>query len=129
METLYSVLGIDKSATEEEIKQAYYRKATEHHPDRGGDAEVMATVNRAATVLLNTELRKKYDDELGMLAELCPKCSGAGCTYKQKGFSARTKAVCQMCNGNGVLKWKSKPPSGSSIALGGTIHNPKKRKK
>lgn len=129
METLYTILEVDRSATEEEIKVAYYRKAQQHHPDRGGKADAMAAINRAAMVLLDVDKRRRYDDELKLLAELCPTCEGAGRKWKQKGFTARTAEICKTCNGAGVLRWKNKPPSESSIALSGTVTNPKKRKK
>lgn len=126
METLYTILEVDRSATEEEIKVAYYRKSTQHHPDRGGDADVMSSINRAAMVLLDPQRRAAYDDELKLLAELCPTCDGAGRKWKQQGFNARKPVICKTCNGAGVLRWKNKPPSENSIALGGTINKPKK---
>lgn len=128
METLYGILGVDKSATEQEIKDAYYRKSCEHHPDRGGTDDGQARINRAAMVLMEPARRAKYDDELKLFAELCPECDGAGRKWKQRGFTNRKAHVCPTCNGNGVLRWKHKPPE-SSISLGGTIHNPKKRGK
>ncbi len=33
----YQILGVQKSATEDEIKKAFRRLAHEHHPDKGGD--------------------------------------------------------------------------------------------
>jgi len=33
----YNILGIDKSASTEDIKKAYRKLAMTHHPDKGGD--------------------------------------------------------------------------------------------
>jgi len=38
-EGFYKALGIEKSATESEIKKAYRKLAVKHHPDKGGDVE------------------------------------------------------------------------------------------
>lgn len=64
----YATLGVAKSASAKEIKQAYRRLARKHHPDvNPGDRAAETTfkeVNEAYEVLGNAETRKKYD-ELG----------------------------------------------------------------
>jgi len=35
----YATLGVAKSATEDEIKRAFRRLASQHHPDKGGDTQ------------------------------------------------------------------------------------------
>lgn len=126
--TLYCVLGVDRSASAEEIDLAFYRKAAENHPDRGGTQEDMAAINRAAMVLRDPDRRAKYDKELELCAELCPKCDGAGRRWKQRGLTARTAVVCETCNGAGVLRWRIRNPD-SVVQLSGTNQPTKKGKR
>jgi len=61
----YKVLGVDRKATEDEIKHSYRKLALDHHPDRNlGDKaaeEKFKEINEAYQVLSNVEKRKRYD--------------------------------------------------------------------
>lgn len=59
----YDLLGIDRSASAAEVRQAYRQAARANHPDRHGDAsaERMAAINEAWQVLGQPACRREYD--------------------------------------------------------------------
>src|SRR4051794_1863632 len=61
----YKTLGVDKKASEKEIKSAYRKLARKYHPDvNPGDKAAEARfkeINEAQAVLTDPEKRKKYD--------------------------------------------------------------------
>ena len=57
----YEVLGVNKSASADEIKKAFRKLAIEHHPDRGGNEDKFKEVNEAYEVLKDEKKRQRYD--------------------------------------------------------------------
>lgn len=61
----YKILGLDKNATQDDIKKAYRKLARKHHPDLNpNDKEAnkkFQQINEANEVLSDPEKRKKYD--------------------------------------------------------------------
>lgn len=58
----YKTLGIEKSATQEEIKKAFRKLAQKHHPDKPtGDEAKFKELNEAYSVLSDVKKRAQYD--------------------------------------------------------------------
>ncbi len=58
----YEVLGVNKSASADEIKKSFRKAAIKHHPDKeGGSEEKFKEINEAYEVLSNSEKRQRYD--------------------------------------------------------------------
>lgn len=62
MKDYYTILGINKAATDEDVKKAYRKLAHQYHPDKqGGDEKKFKEVNEAYQILSNKEKRVAYD--------------------------------------------------------------------
>lgn len=61
MEDYYEILGIDRAATNDEVKKAYRRLAHKYHPDKGGDGEKFKKISEAYSILSNKDKRAQYD--------------------------------------------------------------------
>ena len=101
----YEVLEITKSASAEEIKKAFRKKAMQYHPDRNpGDKEAeekFKEINEAYEVLSDPQKKDRYDrfghagvdpnaGFGGGAGELCIRISGSGFLYNMVRIIAGT---------------------------------------
>ena len=57
----YKTLGVDKNASQDEIKKAFRKKALEHHPDKGGSEEKFKQINEAYSMISDSNKRSHHD--------------------------------------------------------------------
>ncbi|MDD8020585.1 MAG: DnaJ domain-containing protein [Acidobacteriota bacterium] len=68
----YELLGVNQTATEEEVKRAYFNLARKYHPDRFNHQaedislinEVFNSITNAYRILIDSQKRKQYDTQL-----------------------------------------------------------------
>ena len=58
----YATLGVARTATQDEIKRAFRRLASQHHPDKGGDTGKFQEIQAAYDVLGDESKRAQYDN-------------------------------------------------------------------
>ena len=58
----YERVGVTKTATTEEIRKSFRKRALKEHPDKGGDPNKFKELSNAYEVLSNPEKRQLYDD-------------------------------------------------------------------
>jgi len=62
MSDYYDILGISKSASDDEIKNAYRKLAKTHHPDKGGDKSKFQEIQTAYETLSDINKRNNYNN-------------------------------------------------------------------
>lgn len=84
------ILGIDESATSDEIKLRWRKLCMVHHPDRGGN---LCDFN---------EIREAYKiaHAEALLPKKCRACDGKGKVTRGRGF-AYVEVACPTCSGSG----------------------------
>jgi len=125
MTDYYLVLGVSKTASAEEIKQAFRKLAREHHPDKGGDAEKFKQIQEAYETLSDNQRRRQYDTPsqgfpVFDFFQQTKKCASHlhecritldeaffGVTkkfkIKREKQCAKCRKVCTLCHGSGTL--------------------------
>jgi len=58
----YAILGVARTATPDEIKKAFRRLASQHHPDKGGDTKKFQEIQAAYDTLGDVTKRQQYDN-------------------------------------------------------------------
>ena len=85
----YSILGLQKNATDKDIRKAYKKMSMKHHPDRGGDEEKFKLVNEAYQTLGDQQKRNEYDNpqpQYNFNTSNSPFTSGFEDVFSQFGF-------------------------------------------
>jgi len=86
----YQILGVNRNASQEDIKKAFRKLAHEYHPDKKtGNAEKFKEINEAYQILGNEQKRKQYDQ-----------FGSAGSSFNSGGFSGSNPFSSQGFNGN-----------------------------
>lgn len=86
----FEQLGLSSEASTEEVKDAWRRLASIHHPDKGGDAATFDRLRQAYNAALTEAEAQKP----------CPSCQGTGRVLVKSGWSS-VKLLCEACGGTG----------------------------
>ena len=62
MTNYYEALGVARNANPDEIKKAYRKLASQHHPDKGGDTGKFQEIEEAYRTLSDPQKRQAYDN-------------------------------------------------------------------
>ena len=108
----YEVLGVDKNASEDEIKRAYKKLARKYHPDMNpGDKEAeekFKEINEANEVLSDPEKKARYD-QFGFAA-----ASAASTSVIWGTSSAASSAAASAASSSAVTALSGARASGSA---------------
>jgi molecular chaperone DnaJ len=120
----YEVLGVQKNATKEEIKNTYRKLALQYHPDRNkspGAEEKFKEISESYAVLSDDEKRKRYDTYGHVGAEEVFRGSEANFNeiFKDMGFGGVRDIFEQIFGGRGGFSGSSNDPFGFGFSFGG----------
>lgn len=99
----YEALGLGDQVAPTAVKERWRALASEHHPDKGGDAEVFMQLRQAYQVALHHAAGP----------HVCPDCEGTGRRLKTHGWSQVTLR-CAVCGGSGEVYREGAGPQGDS---------------
>ena len=120
MTSYYSILGVSKHATTEEIQVAWKRVAKELHPDRNPHPDAQKRfmeAKKASVVLLDPTEREKYDDSL-LHPSLAAFASGKSATARSRPMAAPSSVTKK------ALRDLEQREKESSLKRQRTVHHP-----
>lgn len=82
----YNILGVDKSASQDDIKRAFRKLAHQYHPDKGGDEAKFKEINEAYQILGDDKKRAQYDQFGGAAFDGTGNFNGGFGGFGQGGF-------------------------------------------
>lgn len=89
----YDILGVNKGASDDDIKRAFRKLAHQYHPDKtGGDDKRFKEINTAYQVLGDAEKRKKYDRFGSNFEQMSGGSAGGGSGFGAGGFGFQDTA-------------------------------------
>ena len=104
----YDILGVEKNATQAEIKEKYRKLARKYHPDLHPNDEECAKkfkeINEANETLSDPERRKKYDFELEHPESAGFGGFGGGSGFGGFGGFGDISGICSALVGSKLLK-------------------------
>ncbi|GFP28953.1 DnaJ domain-containing protein, partial [Candidatus Hakubella thermalkaliphila] len=118
----YKILGVDKNASQEEIKKAYRKLAQKYHPDVNPNnksaEEKFKEVSEAYSVLGDEEKRKQYDNRLRYFGEGAQR--GFGYEYRPFDFSdpGNFRDLFDFFTGGRTATRTMEPPKGPDNTAG-----------
>ena len=115
----YEVLGIDRNATDEDIKRAFRKLAFQHHPDRNKDdgaTEKFKEINEAYEVLSSPDKRATYD-RFGHVST----GSGMGQGFEGFGFNGFGDIFDAFFGGMNATTARQEPRQGNSLQTSVTL--------
>lgn len=99
----FGTLGVMRSSSDQEIREAFLRAMREAHPDRGGSDAAAAQLNEAYTAIKNQSARDEWSQVRELFgAALCHTCQGAG-GRRARGKGGTTAKICSACEGAGYV--------------------------
>jgi molecular chaperone DnaJ len=116
----YKTLGVERSASAEDIKAAFRRLAMQHHPDKGGDAAKFKEANEAYQVLSDASKRKQYDQYGTTFDGAGPGAGGGG--FGGQGFNINMDDLGDIFGGFGDIFGGGQRRTQTRNRTGGDIH-------